>query len=182
MIAFSRRVIAVAAAVMAFGTGSAVAVTTAASAAPGKPAAPAAAPRCFGSDLAVWVNADARGVIGDSVRYHLTFTNLGKQACTLSGFPKIVATTAGGKQLGAPAAHEGGVPATTVVTLQHGQSAHTIFGYKPGQVIPSCKPGFATQLKVFAPGVALGKHAFFPVPACTTGRLYMYTWRVQPGF
>jgi hypothetical protein len=178
MMKLARRGIAITAAAVMMGTGAAVVAATAASA---TPAAPAAAKTCFGADLNVWVNADARSVIGDATRYHLEFTNAGKVACTLNGFPDVTAATAGLKQLGAPAAHSGGVPAATI-TLAPGATAHSVLGYVSGQVIPACKPARAFQLKVFAPGAKLAKHAFFPPTVCTTGRVDLYTWRVQAGY
>ncbi|MEU5212788.1 DUF4232 domain-containing protein [Streptomyces sp. NPDC020742] len=59
-----------------------------------------------------------------NIHYPLVFTNKGKKACTLRGFPGVSLIKRDGSSVGKPATREGGAGA--VVRLQPGQSAHAV--------------------------------------------------------
>jgi hypothetical protein len=142
-----RRASATAAAVAA-----AVLIPAAALAAPGRPAAPAAAPGCTQSQLRTWIGLPGDGTAG-TVFYELEISNVSARTCTLLGFPGVSATGAGGARLGSPARRSGSHP-VRLVTLARGATAHAILGIVDVFAFPAaaCHPVTATGLRVFAPG------------------------------
>jgi Protein of unknown function (DUF4232) len=174
MITRIRRTAAAITAVLGLGIGSAVWATSSAS------AASAATPRCTAGNLAVWVNADTESGAAGTIFYKLDFTNISGHTCHLFGYPGVSATNFNGKQLGAPARRNSGVPATTV-NIPPGGTAHATLGYVDVQVNPTCHPARADLLKVFPPNDTGARHAFFDLPVCTTNRIDLTIRRVQPG-
>ncbi|WP_433859209.1 DUF4232 domain-containing protein [Streptomyces kronopolitis] len=59
-----------------------------------------------------------------NIHYSLTFTNNGKQSCTLRGFPGVSLLAKDGQSVGKPATREGAAGAA--VTLAPGSSAHAV--------------------------------------------------------
>lgn len=95
----------------------------------GTPSAPAsntsavtASDRCAAADMSLRLGAADIGA--GNIRYPLVFTNKGKKACTLRGFPGVSLIKRDGSTIGKPASREGG--AGGVVRLQPGQSAHVL--------------------------------------------------------
>jgi hypothetical protein len=85
-----------------------------------------------------------------NIRYPLVFTNTGKSACTLRGFPGVSLRAGDGQQIGAPATHEGA--AGRVVKLAPGQSAHAVLHtLNDGVKDVPCRPT-AKIVYVYAPG------------------------------
>jgi len=168
MLKVSRRAAASAAAVLALGAGSLTWAATSASAATAKPAAPAYVPRpCNTSQLAAWVNADSADGTAGTTYYHLDLTNTGGRACWLYGWPGVSAVNWAGRQLGVPAVRRG--PAHPgIVNVAPGGTAHALLGYVDVQLSPSCRPATATFLRVYPPASRNARHAFFPLPVCTT--------------
>lgn len=173
-----RRTIAAASA-LALGLGGALWATSAAS------AAPAAVPACSTGSLAVWVNLSAGGVAAGTVWFPLDFTNIGRRACTLLGYPSVAATNVDGGQLGRAAEREL-APKPTTVTIPAGGTAHAyLFWLQVQNFTPSgCKLGTASLLKVYPPGQRSAADAFFSMQVCrSTKPLYQYLWvsTVQAG-
>ena len=172
-----RRTIAAASA-LALGLGGALWTTSAAS------AAPAAVPACSTGSLAVWVNLSAGGVAAGTVWFPLDFTNIGRRACTLLGYPSVAATNVDGGQLGRAAEREL-APKPTTVTIPAGGTAHAYLLWLDVGNFPSgCKPGTASLLKVYPPGQRSAARAFFSLPVClTTTPLYqsLFVTVLQPG-
>lgn len=137
--------------------------------------------QCGPSYLAVWVNADSANHTAGTTFYHLEYTNVTKVTCFLWGYPGVLATTLGGKQLGAAAAHND--PSTRKnVYLAPGATAHSVLGYVDVAVTASCKPRAASWLKVYVPGATGPKHAYFPLSVCTTIKpVDLTVWRFQAG-
>jgi Protein of unknown function (DUF4232) len=169
-----RRTAAVAAAVVALGAGGAAWAASSAS------AAPAAIGPCAANNLVIWVTTGGDSVSGTTY-LHLDFSNRGRSACSLDGYPVVTATTLTQMRLGAAAGHGTGAPATTI-DLAPGATAHSILGYVAKNVGAACKPKDASQLKVYPPKSAGAKFAFFPLPVCTTGRYDLNVRVVQPGY
>jgi hypothetical protein len=123
--------------------------------------------QCGPGNLAVWVNADGADHTAGTTFYHLEYTNVSNVTCFLWGYPGVLATTLGGKQLGAAAAHNDPVTEKNVY-LVAGATAHSVLGYVDAAVDSSCKPTTAAYLKVYVPGAFGPNRAFFPLPVCTT--------------
>ncbi|MFD7503816.1 DUF4232 domain-containing protein [Streptomyces sp. NPDC059850] len=78
--------------------------------------------RCESSSMSLRVgNAD---VGAGNIRYSLVFTNKGKSACTLKGFPGVSLLAKDGQRIGKPAEREGA--AGKPVTVAAGGSAHAV--------------------------------------------------------
>jgi uncharacterized protein DUF4232 len=171
-----RRTAAAAVTVLALGAGGAAWAAASASAS----ATPAAIGKCAAGNLAVWVNADSADGTAGTTYFHLDFTNTGRSACFLNGYPGVSATTDGGARIGQAAVRFNGVPAKNIV-LAPDATAHVNLGYADIVVEPSCKPKTATFLKVFPPNDTVAKHAFFPLSVCTTGHFVLTVQRVESG-
>ena len=105
----------------------------------------AAVPACTATDLGAWVAVDQGNGAAGSIYYPLQFTNLGRHACAMRGFPGVSAIDRNGHQLGSPASWGRATPVRTVV-LASGATAHTILRYSDVAVstAPGCHPVFST--------------------------------------
>ncbi|TSB22504.1 DUF4232 domain-containing protein [Streptomyces benahoarensis] len=86
------------------------------------PSALAASDRCTSAQMSLSLGAPDAGA--GNFRYPLTFTNKGKKACTLRGYPGVSLISRDGTRIGRPATREGG--AGGVVRLAPGASAHAL--------------------------------------------------------
>src|ERR1700722_12861849 len=127
-----RRTIVATATALAVGLGGVGWATSGASAAPAAVSAPAvsaadasapAAPACSTPNLSVWVNLSQGSVAAGTDSWPLDFTNTGRHACTLHGYPDVSATNANGARLGRAAEGEPIFSARTV-TIGAGGTAH----------------------------------------------------------
>jgi len=191
-----RRTLAGAAVALAAGAATVTWAATSATAATGGPAAQhqtaqhqtaqhrtardAAIPRCAPDQLYVWVSPDSGNGAAGSNYQDLDYTNVSKSACRLYSWPGVSARNANGKQLGAAAEREPGVPARYVNIPPNG-TAHSVLRYVDVQVTPACKPANATYLKVYPPDDRGSRDAYFPAIACTDKTIYLMIGRVQPG-
>lgn len=170
----TRRVIAVAAAVVA-----GLAISSAAYAATSSGTARAAAspvPRCTASDLGAWVAVGQGNGAAGTIYYPLEFTNLSGHACSLYGFPGVSAIGRNGHQLGSPANWNRAIRPHGVI-LAPGATAHTILGYHDAAVTtePGCDPVYSTALlRIYPPGEYSATYAAFDLEACShSGPIYM---------
>src|ERR1043165_1301041 len=114
----ARRITAVIAAASAAGL---IAVTASAAGSSGTVLAAATArtaaavPACTADNLGVWVAVSQLDGAAGSAFYPLQFTNLGRHACAMRGFPGVSAVDRNGHQLGRPAGRDHVVPVRTVV-------------------------------------------------------------------
>ncbi|KOG47970.1 DUF4232 domain-containing protein [Streptomyces decoyicus] len=92
------------------------------SAAQSQASAMTASDRCNAADMSLRLGRSDIGA--GNIRYPLVFTNKGKKACTLRGFPGVSLIKRDGSAVGKPATREGG--SGPVVRLQPGQSAHAL--------------------------------------------------------
>jgi hypothetical protein len=129
-----------------------------------------AAPPCQSSGIDSWLDTTSNGTAG-TVFYHLEFTNLSGQACTLQGFPFVFAVNLSGHQIGHRAVFNHAFAANSV-TVGSGKTIHALLGIvETGNFPPSaCKPVTAAGLEVFAPiGInEVGRTVPFPFSACST--------------
>jgi hypothetical protein len=180
----ARRVVAVAAAVVA-----GLAISTAAYAATSSPGAArttaASIPRCTASDLGVWLAVDQGNGAAGTVYYPLEFTNLSHHTCYLFGYPGVSALDHNGHQLGSPASW-GSRAGARIVNLAPGATAHTILAYHDVAVStePGCHPvNSAANLRVYPPGQRSATFAAFSFEACShAGPIWMtITEPIIPG-
>lgn len=85
-------------------------------------AAPTIAAAC-GSNLETWFPPQGNGYAGGA-GYVVEFSNIGKTACTVEGYPTVTLTE-NGKQVGLASRHDPLVPVEPV-NLQPGQTAHVV--------------------------------------------------------
>ena len=88
------------------------------------PASPAATANCTAANTEVWLGLGLGGGTAGSTYYPLEFSNVGRQACALSGFPGVSAYGKGGGQVGPAASRKPQRHST--VTLAPGATAHAI--------------------------------------------------------
>ena len=129
-----------------------------------------AAPPCQASGIDDWLDTNGNGTTG-TIFYHLEFTNLSGQACTLQGFPFVFAVNLAGHQIGNRAVLNHAFPANSV-TVGNGKTIHAVLGIVDAGNFPTsaCKPVTAAGLEVFAPiGInEVGRTVPFPFSACST--------------
>jgi hypothetical protein len=161
---------------LTLGIGAAVWATSAASAAPADPA------NCNTASLSVWVDANQSSGAAGTIAYALEFTNIGKKACTLIGYPGVSATGASLKQLGDAASRNPLFPAR-LVTIPAGGTAHADLFWSDGEVYTSgCKPTTARLIKVYPPNSKTYKIGFFDLAVCTLKKhVYLRTSVVRSG-
>ena len=171
-----RRVTIAAAAALALGAGAATWAASAAS------AAPAVTPACTSANLSVWLDPSQGNAAAGTVSYPLEFTNVGKHACTVFGYPGVSAVRANGKQLG-DAAIRNPLFKAALVTIPAGGTAHADLFYSDGEVFTSgCRPATASLIKVYPPNQKAAKVGFFSLASCTlTKHPYLFTTVVRPG-
>ncbi|MCZ1011563.1 DUF4232 domain-containing protein [Streptomyces lydicus] len=95
---------------------------TSPSAAQSQASAMAASDRCTADQMSLRLGASDAGA--GNIRYPLVFTNKGKKACSLRGFPGVSLIKRDGSAVGKPATRGGG--SGGAVRLQPGQSAHVL--------------------------------------------------------
>ena len=148
------------------------------------PAAPAAVRACTASDLGAWVAVTQGNGAAGSIFYPLQFTNLGRHACAMRGFPGVSAIDRNGHQLGSPASWDHALPARTVV-LAPGATAHSILRWSDATVAtsPGCHPVSSTfELRIYPPGQYRATYAAFGLKACShAGLAYLSVETIQPG-
>jgi hypothetical protein len=88
----------------------------------GSKAGSAGGGRCESSSMSLRVGDADMGA--GNIRYSLVFTNKGKSACTLNGFPGVSLLAKDGQTIGKPAVREGAVGKP--VTVAAGGSAHAV--------------------------------------------------------
>ena|SRR6185437_6224245 len=133
--------------------------------APAASAAPMAKP-CSPANLVVWAGPQAGGGTAGGFGYEIKFTNLGKTACTLAGFPGVRAVDLGGNRIGAAATH--GPGKVKQVVLAPKQSAMATLQVADALNFPKaqCTPTMAAGLRVALPGGSGAKIAPIAFETC----------------
>lgn len=147
------------------------ATALAAAAGPAHPAAAAAAPACRGGGTEAWVGLPGDGAAG-TVVYQLEFSNIGRHACTLFGYPGVSALNDSGHRVGRAASHSG---VRHPVTLWPGGTAHAVLAV--GAAGAFCRhPLNGATLRVFPAGQTRAQQVDLAVQVCAHRR----TMNVQP--
>jgi hypothetical protein len=126
-------------------------------------AASAATPKCSAANTQVWLGLGLGGGTAGSVYYPLEFSNVGRHACTLNGYPGVSAYRGAGTQVG-PAASRNGQHHGTI-TLAPGATAHAILRVVDWGALCSTEV-VADGLKVYPPGQTRSDPIPFSFGAC----------------
>lgn len=138
---------------------------------------------CRAADLGVSVTVDQGSGAAGTIFYPLQFTNLSHRACTLRGFPSVVAVSRAGHRLGRAARRNPAYPVRTIY-LGVGRTAHATLGYG-NVVVGACadrhvRPAF--ELRVAPPRRHKATHALFGLDVCTArGSVFMTVSAIQRG-
>ncbi len=143
--------------------GSAAVVATASLASAAPSARSAASSPCSASDTQVWLGDGEGGGTAGTTYYPLEFSNVGRQTCTLYGYPGVAAYRGALKQVG-PAASRS-TSAHSTITLTPNATAHVLLGIRDWGAVCS-KPVAVDGLKVYPPGQRSAKEIGFPFDAC----------------
>ena len=138
--------------------------------------ASSATTRCRAANTEVWLGDGAGGGVLGGVYYPLEFSNVGRRACTLAGYPGVSAFRGTG-QVG-PAAIRITGPHRSVI-LRPGATAHAILRISDWGALCSHEV-IADGLKVFAPGQTLAEPISFSFGACAH-RGVLSVGPVRPG-
>lgn len=114
-------------------------------------------------NMEVWIGDGLGGGVLGGVYYPLEFTNVGRRACTLNGYPGVSAYRGGGTQVGPAAVRMGG--AHRRVVLAPGATAHALLKIVDWGAV-CAKAVEADGLKVFPPGQTASQTIPFPFGAC----------------
>ncbi|MGD0439762.1 MAG: DUF4232 domain-containing protein [Acidimicrobiales bacterium] len=110
---------------------------------------------CGAASTEVWAAVEGDGTAG-TIYYELEFSNVGRQPCTLRGWPSVWGVSATGAQIGDPASHRG---VATTVALQPGGTAHAILGVVDTGALCAGPGVTVAGLRVVPPGEALPRPA-----------------------
>lgn len=151
----------------------------------------ASVPSCETSALVVWLDTRSTGVPGGWY-YNLEFTNLGRHACTLEGYPPVSAVDLAGHQVGRTASRNP-AHAPSLITLASATAAAPIDRADTATVVlkiadvgvygPSaCGYTSVAGLRVTPPNQTTATIVPYPFTACArTGPIVLTVEAVQPG-
>ena len=145
-----------------------------ATAARGVTAASSLKPAC-GGNLETWFAPEGDGFAGGA-GYVVEFSNVGKAACTVRGYP-TVKLTSNGKQVGLKSRDYPSVPVKTV-RLNPGQTAHVVLIVTDAGVY--CRPVRTNGLSVRPPGSTRAARFQFRGGACR-GKSTLRVDPINPG-
>ena len=119
-----------------------------------------AQPAC-GNDLETWFAPQGNGYAGGA-GYVVEFSNIGRTACRVRGYPTVMLTK-NGRRVGQKSRHLATVPVRTV-TLYPGQTAHVVLLITDAGVL--CRPTPTNGLSVKPPGIPAARLFSFAGSAC----------------
>jgi hypothetical protein len=122
----------------------------------------AATPTCAPANTEVWLGLGLGGGTAGSIYYPLEFSNVGRRACTLNGYPGVSASR-GGAQVGPSATRNQQAHGT--VTMAPGSTAHAILRVVDWGAL-CAQEVVADSFKVFPPGQTRSQSVPFSFGAC----------------
>jgi Domain of unknown function (DUF4232) len=131
-------------------------------------AAASAAPRCKTSALDIWFENEIGGGTAGSVYYRFQFTNLSRHACTLIGYPKVLAVNLAGRRIGSRATDDRS-ERPRLLRLAPGSSAPALIRIGDAGNFPrsACRPVTVAGFRVYPPGNAASRLVPFPFRVCS---------------
>jgi hypothetical protein len=132
------------------------------------------APAC-GANLETWFPPDGNGYAGGA-GYVIEFSNIGKVACTVGGYP-TVRLTSNGKQVGLKSRHDPLVP-VKMVRLNPGQTAHVVLFVTDAGAL--CRPLPTNLISISPPGQYPSRAFRFAAGACV-GKSTLRVDAINPG-
>jgi hypothetical protein len=122
-----------------------------------------ASPACSAAQTQVWIGVGGGSGFAGGYGMPLEFSNVGRQSCTLYGYPGVSAVR-GARQLG-PAATR--IPeARSLVTLAPGATAYAFLRVTDTGALCGRSGVSADGFKVYAPGQRAAKPVYMPVTVC----------------
>jgi uncharacterized protein DUF4232 len=161
----------------------AIGIPAAAVAATDRPAAPAqaAVARCAVSDLDIWAGVPGNQGM-EQTALQIQLSDISARPCTLDGFPRVLAVSGTGRQLGDAA--DKGAGKLRLITLRYGQTAHFTLGLIDVSIFShsSCDQVTAAGLAIYAPGDHDSQFVPLALRVCgKTGLQYMTASTVLNG-
>lgn len=133
--------------------------------------APAWSPRCTSQQTEIWLGLGLGGGTAGTIFYPVQFTNIGRHACFIWGFPHAAAISSRGHQIG-KSSRPLRLP-HGVVELFPGQTAHATLGIiEAGNVCSH--PVRATTLRLRAPHQRASTDLPFSFQACRGKRVLVF--------
>lgn len=127
-----------------------------------------------GSSLLPWFASQGNGYAGGAV-YVVEFSNVGKVACSVAGYPTLMLTR-NGRQVGPVSQHDARV-GPRPVPLAPGQTAHIVLRVTDAGVF--CRPRSTNELSIQPPGSQARVYDFLG-GACP-GRSTLHVDAINPG-
>lgn len=131
-------------------------------------------PAC-GSSLETWFAPQGNGYAGGA-GYVVEFSNIGRTACRVRGYPTVMLTK-NGRKVGQKSRNFAGVPVRTV-TLYPGQTAHVVLLITDAGAL--CRPTPTNGLSVKPPGIPAARLFSFAGSACP-GKSTLRVDAINPG-
>ena len=156
------------------------AVAMAATDRPTAPAQPAVA-RCTSADLDIWAGVPGNQGM-EQTALQVQLSDISARPCTLDGFPRVLAVSSTGRQLGDAAGK--GAGKFRLITLRYGQTAHFTLGLIDVTIFShsSCDQVTAAGLAIWAPGDHDSQFVPLQLPVCgKRGLQYMTASTVLNG-
>jgi hypothetical protein len=109
------------------------------------------APACTSSNTRIWFGLGEGGGTLSTEFFPLEFSNVGRRACSLFGYPGVsLVSPISGRQIGPAGSHSG---RRRTVVLQPGGTAHVVLAYlQAGFECSGSHLKKGTVLRIFAPG------------------------------
>jgi hypothetical protein len=130
---------------------------------PARARAGTASPACSPAETQVWIGVGGGSGFAGGYGMPLEFSNVGRQSCTLYGYPGVSATR-GARQVGPAATRisESHAP----VTLAPGATAYAFLRVTDTGALCGSSGVSADGFKVYAPGQRAAKPVYMPVKVC----------------
>jgi hypothetical protein len=135
-------------------------------------------PPCTAASTQAWLGLGAGGGHAGAVEVPLEFSNTGRQACTVTGYPRVATYSSAGRLLGKVASRQNGTTPHTV-TLRPGQTAHAVLRIVTATTVCH-NPVTSASLRITPPGQHAVRSIGLAARVCP-GQRTMSVSPIQPG-